>query len=98
MKIIVDIDEVYYKAICERVERFGKGSVVLPMPEKIIFNGTPLEEELVAELLDLRSEIEIYEAPIYDQPYCRGLKKAMEFIDKRISELKRKVQWINGKN
>ena len=53
-----------------------------------IINGTPLEEELVAELLDLWAEIDIYEAPIYDQPYCRGLKKAMEFIDKRISELK----------
>lgn len=98
MKIIVDIDENYYKGICKIVERFGKGSVVLSTPEKIIFNGTPLEEELVAELLDLRSEIEIYEAQIYDNPYCSGLKKTMEFIDNRIAKMKRKVQWINGKN
>ena len=50
-KIIVNIDEEYYKGICKIVERFGRGSVVLSTPEKIIFDGTPLEdiEKQIAE-------------------------------------------------
>lgn len=39
MKIIIDIDENYYKAICKRAERFGRGSAILPPSERIIFNG-----------------------------------------------------------
>ena len=51
MKLIIDIDEDYYKAICKRAERFGSGSVVLPTSEKIILNGTQLEdiEKQIAE-------------------------------------------------
>ena len=51
MKLIIDIDENYYKGICKIVERFGKGSVVLSTPEKIMFNGIPLEdiEKQIAE-------------------------------------------------
>ena len=44
MKILLDINEDDYKAICKKVEYFGRGSCVLSTPEKTIFNGTPLKE------------------------------------------------------
>jgi len=84
MKRIVDIPEEMYDWLDNGFPT--EDDYVMLWEE--IRQGTSLEEELVAELLDLKAEIDIYEAPIYDQPYCRGLKKAMEFIDKRISELK----------
>ena len=97
MKIIVDIDEDYYKAICEKVERFGKGSVVLSTPEKIIFNGKPLlEEELenqdsVIEKIRKELWIRIYniEEPDHDHEgfyYCQN--ETLEIINKYIAELK----------
>ena len=81
MKLIINVDDSFYRS-CKRCPKLHGGKF------EFIANGTPLEEALVAELLDLRSEIEIYEAPIYDNTYCKGLKKTMEFIDNRISELK----------
>ena len=95
MKIVIDISEDIYNDV--KTQNGFNWFDVCKVKDSIK-NGIPLEEELVAELLDLKAEIDIYEAPIYDQPYCRGLKKAMEFIDKHISELKRREQWINGKN
>ena len=51
MKLIIDINEDNYKAICKKVEYFGRGSCVLSTPEKIIFNGIPFEdiEKQIAE-------------------------------------------------
>lgn len=45
MKLIIDIPEEHYKHICERAERFGKGSPILSPIEKEVVNGIPLEEK-----------------------------------------------------
>lgn len=77
MKLIIDIDKDYYKAICKRAERFGRGSAILPPSERIIFNGTPLSEELENILAE--------EAELSEQS---GFVSVAELISNRIEKLK----------
>ena len=82
MKLIIDIDENYYKGICKKVERFGKGSVVLSTPEKIMFNGISLED-IKAELNNLDFDFGNY----YDETEAI-LNKINSVLDKYIKENK----------
>jgi len=94
MKLIIDIDEDYYKSICIRTERFGRGSAILPKSEKIIFNGTPFSEEFEK----LKSEIGLYYGDcllsLYDNDEdCKTCNKnvfesILRKIDNHIAELK----------
>lgn len=74
MKLVIDISEEDYDYIKNSDD----------MNFNVIKNGIPLEEELE----DVKAEIENYEIEIFDYSYSQGLKKAIEIIDKHISELK----------
>jgi len=84
MKLIIEIDEDYYKSICNRAERFGRGSAILPKSEKIIFNGTPLSEELEKIKAEINEQID------FNESCCErtDLHEAIGIINRHIAELK----------
>lgn len=87
MKLIIDIDEDYYKAICKRAERFGRGSAILPPSERIIFNGTSLSEELEktkGKVIACFNQ----EDNVFSSNFNLGIEMAISVIDKSIFELK----------
>ena len=91
MKLIIDIDENYYKAICKRAERFGRGSVILSTPEKVILNGTPLQaefEKIKAKLLSYEADCQIT-ADTQTCMKCTAdtFKSIEQILDKRIKEI-----------
>lgn len=85
MKLIIDIDEDYYKAICERAERFGIGSCVLTPSQKIIFNGIPLEDikaDMQKYIAENKNSYDLYVAGCGDGAY-----HALAILDKHIGEI-----------
>ena len=84
MKLIIDIDEDYYKAIWENGYIYDEDNEDIA---KIIKDGTPLEDELdkLKEKINSEDVDCQYE---YDYVYSGGLQKAIEVIDNCIEELK----------
>ena len=57
----------------------------------MVLNGKPLEKEIVKELEKLKVKINLEDIDCHyeeDYVYSDGLQKAIEIIDKEISELK----------
>lgn len=92
MKLVIDIPEDYYKAICKRAERFGRGSAILPPSERIIFNGTPLSEELekITDRIDdcITNCKKQSVRNGYERGIVIGMSGCINIINDHISELK----------
>ena len=95
MKLIIDIDEDYYKAIWENGYIYDEDNEDIA---KIIKDGTSLEEELKKIKAEIRKKQEIncdmncnkceWNHPAVDIKKVEIVKKDIEIIDNHISALK----------